>query len=128
MFKKYPIRRELEIIHFSRKHLLYIFDKGKYKVMSLLFALFTDAFGLYRNIYRSLIGIYYILVGLIVQERNRTTNVFPLTLRPYSSNIARVVETIGIFLQALNSSKIIDIDGRKVMLYVIIFVFLGDIL
>lgn len=32
------------------------------------------------------------------------------------------------FLRALNSSKIIDIDGRKVMLYAIIFVFLGDIL
>lgn len=128
MFKKYPIRRELEIIHFGRKHLLYTFDKGKYKVISLLFALFADAFGLYRNIYRSLIGIYCILVGLTAQERNRTTNVFPLILRPYSSNITKVVETIGMFLRALNSSKIIDIDGRKVMLYAIIFIFLGDIL
>lgn len=85
-------------MHFSRKHLLYTFDKGKHKVMSLLFTLFTDAFGLYRNIYRSLIGIYCILVGLTIQERNYTTNIFPLTLRPYSSNITRVVETIGMFL------------------------------
>lgn len=128
MFKKHPIRRELEIMYFSRKYLLYTFDKGKHKVISLLFTLFADAFGLYRNIYRSLIGIYYILAGLTIQERNRTTNVFPLILRLYSSNIARVVETIGIFLRALNSSKIIDIDGRKVILYTITFVFLGDIL
>lgn len=128
MFKKYPIRRELEIIYFGRKYLLYIFDKGKHKVISLLFALFADAFGLYRNIYRSLIGIYCILAGLTAQERNYTTNIFPLILRPYSSNIARVVETIGIFLRALDSSKIIDIDSRKVILYAITFVFLGDML
>lgn len=128
VFKKHPIRRELEIMYFGRKHLLYTFDKGKHKVMSLLFALFADAFGLYRNMYRSLIGIYCILAGLTAQERNRTTNVFPLTLGPYSSNIAGVVETIGMFLRALDSGKIIDIDGRKVMLCAITFVFLGDIL
>jgi hypothetical protein len=43
--------------------------------------MFTDGFGAYRNAYRSLMGVYLLLAGLPIHERNnKRANVFPLTL------------------------------------------------
>ncbi len=74
--------------------MLSIFDNTKYIVILIVLTNFLDVFGLYRNIYRALIGVYFILAGLSIVERNRTINVISLTLSPYSSNIDDVVNTI----------------------------------
>lgn len=59
---------------------------------------FTDDFGLYRNIYRALIGLYIINAAFTILERRRRTNIFPLTIGPYSSNLEGVIDVIGLFL------------------------------
>ncbi|EGP88197.1 uncharacterized protein MYCGRDRAFT_40631, partial [Zymoseptoria tritici IPO323] len=53
-----PIRGELKILEFGRRALLAKFASG-YKVMSLLLTCFIDAFSLFRNITRSLMGFYF---------------------------------------------------------------------
>lgn len=76
--------------------------------MSLPLITFIDAFGLYRNSYRLLIGIYFIIAALNIRKRDRRANVFPLTLSPYSSNFADVVKAI----------KLLSILDRGVEVYV----------
>ncbi|EGP82052.1 uncharacterized protein MYCGRDRAFT_51748, partial [Zymoseptoria tritici IPO323] len=53
-----PIRGELKILEFGRRVLLTKFVSG-YKVISLLLTYFIDAFSLFRNITRLLIGFYF---------------------------------------------------------------------
>lgn len=77
--------------------------------MSLLLLTFIDVFGLYRNLYRLLIGIYFILALLCGYERNRRVNVFPLTLGPHSSNFADIVEAI----------KLLAVLDRGVEVYIL---------
>lgn len=87
---------------------------------------FIDAFGLYRNSYRLLIGIYFILVLLSARERDRRSNVFPLTLGPYSSNFADVVEAIKL-LAVLNRGVEVYILGiGKILLVVFTLAFLSN--
>lgn len=88
---------------------------------------FIDAFGLYRNSYRLLIGIYFILVLLSTRERDRRSNVFPLILGLYSSNFADVVEAIKL-LTILNRGVEVYILGiGKILLVVFTLAFLSNI-
>lgn len=66
--------------------------------MLLPLIIFIDAFGLYRNSYRSLIGVYFIIAAMNSRERNRRANMFLLTLSPYSSNFADVVEAVRLLV------------------------------
>lgn len=124
----HPIRGELEIAAFGRTHIESLdsrMSRGR-KTMSLPLMTFIDAFGLYRNSYRSLMGIYFILAALDTHERNRRVNVSPLTLGPYSSNFADVVEAIRL-LSALDKGIEVYIPGEgRVLLVAFTFAFLGD--
>lgn len=48
--------------------------------------------------YRALIGLYIINGAFTILEYRRCTNIFPLTIGPYSSNLEGVINTIGLFL------------------------------
>lgn len=96
-----PIRGELEILQYGRAGLLRTFYSNT-AVVSLPLITFIDSFGLYRNMYRSLIGFYIILAGLSFYERTRRTNVLALTLGPYGSNMDAVVRAIGLLLRQLD--------------------------
>lgn len=94
--------------------------------MLLLLITFIDTFGLYRNSYRSLIGIYFILAALDIYERNRRVNVSPLILGPYSSNFADIIEAIRL-LSVLDKGIKVYIPGEgRVLLVAFTFAFLGD--
>ena len=60
--------------------------------------IFTDGFGLYRNIYRSLIGIYLIIIAFTLKDRAWKKNVLPLILSPHGSKINDVVDSITPFI------------------------------
>lgn len=97
--KQYLIRGELEIKHFSRQAIIDRFlRKDSIKVIVVLMLNFIDDFGLYRNMYRALIGFYIQNRAFTILERKRRTNVFPLTIGPYSSNLEGVIQAIGSFL------------------------------
>lgn len=54
----HPIRAELEIAAYGRENLIRDFCDGGSNVLSLPQLTFIDAFGVYRNMYRSLTGCY----------------------------------------------------------------------
>jgi hypothetical protein len=73
--KSHPIRGELELLTYGREHLEQFDTKisGR-KTISVPLMTFIDGFGLYRNAYRSIMGIYLIPAALSFQERARALN------------------------------------------------------
>lgn len=122
-----PINRELEIQAFSRAYLKELDSRNSvYRRISLLLLIFIDGFGLYRNAYRTLIGFYFIPVGLLFIERNRRANVFLFILGLYSSNFADVVEAIK-SLAILDCRVDVNIPAiGKVRLVVFTFAYIGN--
>lgn len=105
------LRSKLEILQYSREYLLRTFAKLGQKVYSLLFYVFIDGFGLYRNMYRKLDAFYIILARLSFQERTRRTNVYLVIVSPYSSNIEAVVRAIGLIIRTLDNGELLNIPG-----------------
>lgn len=64
------------------------------KCLSVPYQLFIDGFGLYRNMYRSVMGIYMIPACLSAVDRAKETNVYPITLGPHGSNFHDVIATL----------------------------------
>lgn len=89
-----PPRGELELQAFGRSWFETNFDETQGPCLSLPLMMFTDGFGAYRNAYRSLMGVYLLLAGLPIHERNKRANVFPLTLGPHGSNFDEVIESL----------------------------------
>ena len=115
--KCHPIRGELEIKTYGRQYLEQ-FDKnlsGR-KTISIPLITFINGFGLYRNAYRSLMGMYFIPASLSFHERARRVNVFPLTLGPHGSNFADVVDAMKARLAVLDKGIEVQIKGETVLL------------
>lgn len=104
LLQECPIRRQLEITKFSRQNLINKFANLGHTVRCLVLLCFINSFGLYRNIYRKLIGIYFIATSLTAQQRNRRTNVLLFILGPYGSNIDDIIKAIGLILRTLDRS------------------------
>lgn len=69
------------------------------------------------------------MAGISFYERARRTNVFPITLRPYRSNFAAVVNAISDKgLTALDKGIEIEIakDSKRVLLIAFTFVYISD--
>lgn len=74
-----------------------------------------------------MIGFYYILVYISFYKRARRVNVFPVTLRPYGSNFATIVNTISNRgLIDLDKGVEIQIDSKRVLLVAFTFVIIRD--
>lgn len=90
---------------------------GSIRVCSLLLLNFIDRFRLYRNIRRSITSFYFILANLPFLERNRRTNVIPIILSPYRSNLQGIVDIVGPSLLELEARVEVTIpDGSTVIL------------
>jgi hypothetical protein len=131
VWQYHPIRGELELFWFGRQKLLTKFDSGTTAdgglvVQSIPLVVFIDGFGLYRNMYRSLMGVYLLNGSLSNQERNRRINVIPLILGPHGSNMAAVVDAIGPSMSALDAGVEMDIGGIKKIVCAMPFFFIGD--
>jgi hypothetical protein len=90
-----PIRAELELQTYGRSFFTTRFgiSKGN-NCISLPLMIFIDGFGLYRNAYRSIMGIYLLFASFSTHERIRRSNCFPITLGPHGSNFDEVVECL----------------------------------
>ncbi|KAI1822541.1 hypothetical protein F4861DRAFT_540927 [Xylaria intraflava] len=90
-----PHRAELELNAFGRAYLTEAFAKKD--VISLPFQMFIDAFGLYRNMYRSLLGVYLTPEFFAPELRSKRSNIFPLTLGPHGADLVtgRLLEDYG---------------------------------
>ena len=90
-----PLRAELELQTYGRNYFESHFDASTgSRCLSLPLLTFADGFGLYRNTYRTLMGLYLLFAGLTFHERNRRANVFPITLGPHGSNFNEIIDTL----------------------------------
>lgn len=119
-----PIRGELEISEFTRQHLVDNFDKYP-TVISVPLLTFIDGFGLFRNMYRTLMGVYLIIAAFTFRERARRSNVLPLTLGPHGSNFADVVNSLQA-LYHLDAGQILKINNKDTLVCVYTLAYLGD--
>lgn len=129
IWKTYPIRGKIEIYHFGRQVLLDKFfsnNNNHMPVLSIATINFLDGFGLYRNMYRSLIGFYVSNAGLSLKERKRRTNLILLTIGPHRSNLADVVNIIGLLLTELDASMVISINSVETIVCVMLLFFIGN--
>lgn len=123
----YLIRSELKIQAFGRRQIesLDLRISGR-TTMLLPLITFIDTFGLYRNSYRSLIGIYFIIVAMNSRERNRRANMFPLTLSLHSSNFADVVDTVRLLASLDRGIEVLILGQGIVLLVAFILAFLSN--
>lgn len=79
---------------------------------------YIDAFRLYRNIYRTLIGIYLFITVLTNKERSYRANIIPLTLSLYGYNLSEVIDAVGTVISTLDTGiKIELVDRTKKIVY-----------
>lgn len=97
-------------------------------MLTILLVIFLDAFSLFRNIYRSLLGFYFLNSAFTLKERNRRINLILFTIGLYSSNSSDVIATIALLLVPLNTSIKIVLNRVETVVYTILFFFISDIL
>lgn len=118
-----PHRAELEIGNHGRDTIINRFV-GDDRI-SLPWALFCDAFGLYNNMYRATMGFY--LTGLFFGEwlRGKREGIFPLTLGPHGTDLADIVQSL-FHIRSLDFGKNLKICGRDVFVCSFIAYTTGD--
>ena len=89
--QNYSFRDKLELREFIRDYFVFKFNKQFSKCLFLSLIFFIDRFDLYKNFYRSLIEIYFIIVAFLKKERSRISNILLLILDLYGSNIEDVI-------------------------------------
>ena len=121
-----PLRAELELETYSRNYFHHQFNSANgTKCISLPFLLFIDGFGLYRNAYRSLMGVYIQIAAFKFHERMRRANVFSLTLGPHGSNFNDVVNSLHSSLRSFDKGIVLELpQPTRVCAFTLCF--LGD--
>lgn len=118
------IRAELEIEAYSRE----LFEHGwdHQRIISCPVLIFIDGFGLYRNSYRYLVGVYAIITSMSGEDIHRQANIFPPTLSPHSSNFDDMIRSLQ-SLGTLDCGQRITINGEDVVIYIPTLGYLGDL-
>ncbi|KAG5807719.1 hypothetical protein H9Q74_007482 [Fusarium xylarioides] len=86
-----PHRAELELEQYGREHFECFFAKS---MISLPFRMFIDKFGAYRNIYRSILGIYALPAFYSDKVNNLRSSVTPLALGPFGADETQVLRML----------------------------------
>ena len=112
-------------MEFTPQHFIKLFDQGS-SVISVPLLTFIDGFGLYRNMYRSLMGIYLIIAAFSFKEKTRCSNILPLTLGPHRSNFDDVINFLcGMY--DLDGGIPLNIKDKKPLICAFTLAYLGDI-
>lgn len=127
LYLNYPIYGKLEIQIFGYTYIESLNLRSGRRTMLYPLIIFINMFGLYCNLYRLLIGIYFILVLLSSRERDRRANVFPLTLGLYGLNFVDIVEVIKLLTVLDRSVKVYIPRIGTILLIAFTFAFLSNI-
>ncbi|ELR10244.1 hypothetical protein GMDG_04632 [Pseudogymnoascus destructans 20631-21] len=107
--QSHPHIAELEIRAHGRQWLTELLQRG---FISAPLIMFIDVFGLYRNMYRSLTGVYFSLAGQTLRARMHRANVFVLTLGPHGASSDEVLSFI-VDLPKLDRGMVLTINARR---------------
>ena len=108
---------------YTRWHLLGFSARGGRYIPVLTF---IDGFGLYRNTYCALKGIYITIAGLSWRERKNRANVLPLILGPYGASLAAGIKILQPSLAQLDYGLTVDIGGVPTSFSVFTLAYTGD--
>ncbi|KAJ5146644.1 uncharacterized protein N7515_001208 [Penicillium bovifimosum] len=120
----HAIRGELEIAQYGRQHL--VDTLSSQRCVSVPYQTFMDGFGLYRTMYRSIMGVYMIPSCVPVAERAKRSNVLPITLGPHGSNFPEVVGSLTHLRRLEEGVDITWTDGRPIRLVAGCIAYIGD--
>ncbi|KAI1819025.1 hypothetical protein F4861DRAFT_534789 [Xylaria intraflava] len=118
-----PHRAELELQALGRAYVVDNFANAD--MVSLPLHMFVDAFGLYRNMYRSIEGIYFIPQFFDTAIRNRRSSVITATLGPYGANRADVLQTLA-HTNRLDRGTRLTVNGKEVFVCSFVAAIIGD--
>ncbi|KAI1430453.1 hypothetical protein GGR50DRAFT_690442 [Xylaria sp. CBS 124048] len=118
-----PHRAELELRTFGRKYIVDNFTTRE--MISLPLHMFVDAFGLYRNMYRSIEGLYYIPQFFDIRIRNRRSSVITATLGPYGAQRADVFKALAHSSRLDRGTELI-VNGKPIFVCSFVAAIIGD--
>uniref|UniRef100_A0A8H7N767 Uncharacterized protein n=1 Tax=Bionectria ochroleuca TaxID=29856 RepID=A0A8H7N767_BIOOC len=107
-----PHRAELELITYGRQHFVQNFQPDT--IISLPFKMFIDAFGAYRNMYRSLLGVYGLPAFYPDHIASLRSSVIPLTLGPFGVDENEVLRSLT-YLRELDKGCEIELVGGETL-------------
>ncbi|KAI1819720.1 hypothetical protein F4861DRAFT_543648 [Xylaria intraflava] len=120
-----PHRAELEMQLKPRSTWIYDFTTAQ-TVISLPWKLFIDAFGLYRNMYRSMTGVYPLPAFYPDHIANRRSSVVPMTVGLYGMETADLLKELS-HINYLALGYTIDLgNDEKVYVCSFMMCFIGD--
>ncbi|KAF1814105.1 hypothetical protein P152DRAFT_431744, partial [Eremomyces bilateralis CBS 781.70] len=119
------IRGQIEIAEYGRQYLVDKFSKSS-NIISIPLLAFLDGFGLFRNMYRTIMGFYLLLAPLRSSDRNKRQNVFPLTLGPHGSNFTEVTDALRGRITQLERGIDMLITGKQFTVCVSVMAYIGD--
>ena len=108
--KLLSIRAKLKLRAFSRN---YLRSQLKHDVISLSFIVFVDEFEFYRNMYKFFTEMYVVSVELSAIERQKSYNVYIITLESHESNFNDIMNCFCIIIKFMNRECVLDIKNRK---------------
>ena len=88
-----------------------VYQQNNIPILSVPHLDFIDGFGLFRNAYRSLTGIYFVPSNLPLTERTRLSNIFVTTLGLHGASFDEMIKTISLASQVMEQGKIMGICG-----------------
>jgi len=139
--QRHRLPAELELIHFGRDYVIKKFvqpnrntsntisDAGSInRRISLPFTLFLDAFGLFKNAYCSIDGLYINPASLSKDSRHKLHNWFVLMYGPFGSHTTDMVETLADEMPSLEKGirLMMPDTGEEVILTAFPLCILGD--
>lgn len=118
-----PIRAKLELEAFG---CAYLISKLQENVKSFPLIIFIDDFGLYKNIYKLLTGVYAMPADLLCTECQKSSNSYTITLGLYESNFNNVMSCLEPSLGAIDRCSVLDINGHVQPVWAPVLAFLGN--
>lgn len=95
--------------------------------ISIPFSVFLDRFGLYRNAYHSLKGMYITPAGLDVDNRTSLNNLFVLMIGPFGTNELNMAACLQPDSIAMGAGKDLILEtGERVFVTAFPLLFTGD--
>ena len=107
-----PLRGFLEVEAFGRQWLVDHFARSS-AVKSMTLLTFIDGFGLYRSMYKSVMGKYYCIGSLERAEAIKQDNIILGTLGPHGSNFGDVLKALEP-MKALDQGMHMMLDGNNI--------------
>lgn len=96
-------------------------------IMSFPMVIFINDFELYKNMYKSMTGIYTMPVELIIEDCQRSNNAYTIILGFYGSNFDKVISYFQTSLGTFDCDSVIEINRCKQFIQAFVLVFIGDI-